>query len=374
MGLFDGYDGRSEAGSTAQMAKWLGLPVLLVVDARSMARSAAALVQGFEAFDPELKFAGVLFNGIGSPRHLQYLREALGGHVNMAFLGGIPRQKSVAIPERHLGLVTHFDHNLSDNAVARLADLVEGGLDVSRFISGLPAIELVDAEVTEEGNQPLPAVHIAVARDNAFCFYYQDNLDLLAACGAQPVYFSPLTDSCLPAAIDGLYLGGGYPELFAARLAENRSMLAEVRRRSAEGMPIYGECGGMMYLGSGITDPDGRRHAMTGCLPIETRMLPRLRSLGYREVRLTCSSLLGEADARLRGHEFHYSEITSGAEGLDKIYRVSGRDGAEEVREGYCKSNTLASYIHLHFGSRPSSAAAFVRNCRNYRRERKRTA
>ena len=372
MGLFDGYDGRSDAGSTAQMAKWTGLPVLLVVDAASMARSAAALVKGFEQFDPDLDFAGVLFNNIGSPRHLAYLEQALDGHVRMPCLGGVIRDTAIQIPERHLGLVTREEHELSDQAVERLADRIESSMDIDALIQSLPEISQplpASAQATPRRN---PSVRIGVARDRAFCFYYEDNLDLLAAAGAELVEFSPITDPSLPENLDGLYFGGGYPELFARQLAANQSLRQEIRMRSDEGLPIYGECGGFMYLCREITDTEGATYPMTGCFPMATRMNRRLRSLGYREITLKTDTLIGRQGSTVRGHEFHYSEIDGAPVGIDTVYRVARRIGASSELEGYRTSRTLGSYIHLHFGSRPEAADAFVAACQDFRRERTR--
>ena len=366
MGLFDGYDGKSEAGSTAQMAKWLGLPVLLVVDAGAMARSAAALVQGFERFDPDLRFAGVLFNKVGSPRHLDYLTEALAGHVAMPCLGGVGREPAVAIPERHLGLVTAGDHPLSGETVSKLADLVEENLDLDALLTALPDVDA--AETAAPARIPAaPAVRIGVARDNAFCFYYPDNLDLLRQQGAEPVFFSPVADSALPERIDGLYFGGGYPELFAEVLAANRSLCREIRERSDEDMPIYGECGGFMYLCRELVNGAGQAYPMTGCFPFATRMLDRRKALGYREVTLTADTLLGKKGRILRGHEFHYSERIAGGEEIRRVYTVAAGRGGSAAGEGYWRGNTLGSYVHLHFGSCPEAARSFVDACRNYR-------
>lgn len=378
MGLYDGYDGRSEAGSTAQMAKWTGVPVILIVDAKSMARSAAALVHGFESFDPELDFAGVVFNNIGSPRHLAYLREALDGRVKMPCLGGIPRDDAVAIPERHLGLVTREEHGTSSETVRRLADLIEGHIDLDalwRRLPDLPGIAVTRPTPISGPTADMPIVRIGVAVDKAFCFYYQDNLDLLAARGAEIVPFSPISDPALPDALDGLYFGGGYPELFADRLAENRTLCRQVREASAAGMPIYGECGGFMYLGREIHDMEGRSHLMTGCFPFATRMYDRLRSLGYREVTLTADTVLGQAGATLRGHEFHYSDLEPSPEGdgVQTVYGLSDRLGRPRSGEGFQIQRTLGSYVHLHFGSRPEAAGSFVDACRIYRHERNRS-
>jgi cobyrinic acid a,c-diamide synthase len=372
MGLFDGCDGRTEDGSTAQMAKWLKLPVALVVDARSMARSAAALVQGFENFDPALRFAGVIFNRLGSERHLDYLMQALPGAVRMPCLGGIPRDAAVAIPERHLGLMTSEDHALEPAGIQRLADLIEDRLDLDRLMARLPDVPAAGGR-REPGVIPSTgAPRIGVARDRAFCFYYPDNLELLEAHGARLAFFSPAGDADLPPDLDGLYLGGGYPELFAEALSANAAMRKSIRDRSTQGMPVVAECGGFMYLGARLEDGSGRRFPMTGCFPFTTRMLPRLKALGYREVRLCRDTVLGRCGSVMRGHEFHYSEIAAPLPAAPDAYRVAGRDGKEKALEGYVSHRTLGSYIHLHWGSAPQAAAAFVESCRDYHLERTR--
>lgn len=364
MGLFDGYDGRSEAGSTAQMAKWLKLPVLLVVDARSMARSAAALVHGFATFDPELSLAGVIFNRVGSPTHLDYLRQALEQAGETRYFGALPRQTELAIPERHLGLVTTEDHPLGEGYLERLADLMEIHLDLDGLLAALPPLALGEASAP---SSPSPEVRLGVARDRAFCFYYPENLELLARFGAEIVPFSPLDDKDLPGEVHGLYLGGGYPELFARQLSANQAMLQAVRERAGAGFPIYAECGGLMYLSREIYDLEGERHAMAGVLPFGVRMLPRLKALGYREVTLTADGLLGPAGTRARGHEFHYSEIVSEPAEVPRLYQLTARGGGKPVREGYSVNRLLASYVHLHFGSNPEVARHFVARCRIFK-------
>ena len=371
MGLFDGYDGKSEAGSTAQMAKWLGAPVVLLVDAASMARSAAAAVLGFERFDGGLTFAGVIFNNLGSHRHLQYLKEALRGHVTMPCLGGILRREDIGIPERHLGLVTREDHPLSEDGIHRLADLIEESVDLDLLLDGLAETTLPGPD--RDKRQPGPSdkrVRIGIARDNAFCFYYKDNFEWLQNMGAKLVFFSPLADRNLPADLDGLYFGGGYPELFGAKLAANAGMSNHIKEKSLDGMPIYGECGGFMYLCETLIDLNGDRFPMSGCLPFTTRMLTRLKALGYREITLTRDTVIGHAGMTLRGHEFHYSERISGASRVPAVFAVSDRAGMEKSPEGFTIRNTLGSYHHLHFGSQPEAAGCFVANCRQYRQTR----
>jgi cobyrinic acid a,c-diamide synthase len=364
MGLFDGYDGASEAGSTAQMAKWLHLPVLLVVDARAMARSAAALVHGFADFDPDLSLAGVLFNRIGSPTHLEYLQQAMASLQGVRCFGGLPRDRELAIPERHLGLSTTEDHPLEEAYLHHLADWLEHHLDLEGLLEALPRLLLPEEPAPAP---PAATVRLGVAKDRAFCFYYPENLELLAAAGAELVFFSPLNDRELPADLHGIYLGGGYPELAAERLAANAGLRDALKERAAGGLPIYAECGGLMYLAREIRDLEGRAHAMAGVLPFTVRMLPRLKALGYREITLTAPGLLGPAETRARGHEFHYSEIVGEPDGVSRLYRLTPRRGGAAMSEGYCQNHVLASYVHLHFGSNPEVARSLVASCRAYK-------
>jgi cobyrinic acid a,c-diamide synthase len=364
MGLFDGYDGASEAGSTAQMAKWLGLPVLLVVDARAMARSAAALVHGFASFDAALSLAGVIFNRIGSAAHLEYLQQAMTSLPGVRVWGGLPRDQELAIPERHLGLATAEDHPLDQAYLERLADLLEANLDLEGLLAALPRLTLPEAPAPVAAPQ---VVRLGVARDRAFCFYYPENLELLEGFGAKLVPFSPLEDRELPPDLDGVYLGGGYPELYAQGLAANVGLRQALKEAAAVGLPIYAECGGLMYLAREIRDLEGRPHPMAGVFPFAVRMLARLKALGYREVTLTAPGLLGPAGTTIRGHEFHYSEIIGEPDGVPRLYRLTPRRGGAAVAEGYGANNVLASYVHLHFGSNPGVARHLVASCRAYR-------
>lgn len=371
MGLFDGFDGKTESGSTAEMAKWMGLPVVLIVDARSMARSAAALVLGFERFDRKLTYAGVLFNRVGSRRHLNYLTEALENTVEMPCLGGVVRDYKIAIPERHLGLFTQEDHPLSDEMINQLVAMIEDSINLDDLLKRLPEVG-VSAEATGQFDaRGKDRVRIGVARDSAFCFYYRDNLDLLEASGARLVFFSPIADNRLPAELDGLYFGGGYPELAADRLAANASLRNQVRDNSREGMPIYAECGGFMYLCKELSDQNGKRYPMVGCFPFTARMYSRLKALGYREVTLTQDTVIGPSGQTIRGHEFHYSELNKIKVDADRVYRMTDRAGVDKAPEGYYANRTLGSYTHLHFGSQPQIANHFVDACTGYRDERK---
>jgi cobyrinic acid a,c-diamide synthase len=371
MGLFDGYDGITESGSSAEMAKWLGLPVVLVVDARSMARSAAALVYGFRYFDPGLNFAGIIFNQIGGEGHLEYLKEAMSASLpDIAVLGGIPREDPIRIPERHLGLVTADEISIEPVWEQRLADLVERYVDLDAIL------KQASVDVETDGRNPVApvsavesAVTIAVARDTAFCFYYRDNFELLCRAGAELRFFAPVAGESLPEYAAGLYLGGGYPELCAENLSSQNHFLDAIRSVVLRGMPVYAECGGLMVLSRFIETLDGKRHSMAGVLPFGTRMLPRRKALGYTEVVLQDRCLLGERDQIIRGHEFHYSEIVEAEAdpAMTHVYKIRGRKYGNDRPEGYTVGSALASYVHLHWGSAPEAAASFVRRCREYR-------
>lgn len=373
MGLFDGCAGDDEAGSTAQMAKWLGLPVILVVNGASMARSAAALVRGYADFDSGVTYAGVLFNHLGSVGHLEYLKEAMDAYVTVPLLGGLVRDEHLRMPERHLGLTTAEDLPFSEKDMHRLADRIEAAIDLDRLLEALPMIEIA-SPVGHEGNAAAVSapVRLGVARDPAFCFYYPDNLDLLGSAGARLISFSPMDDAALPEDLDGIYIGGGYPELYAAGLSENYRVRQAILEYSRAGMPIYAECGGFMYLCSGLKDREGRLYPMCGCFPFRTEMHARLRTLGYREVRLEADTPIGAAGTVVRGHEFHYSDLSASGRATPVMgaYAVTDRKGQRLAGEGHMTRRTLGSYIHLHFGSRPECAGAFVDACRLYRRER----
>lgn len=370
MGLFDGYDGLSEAGSTAQMAKWLGIPVLLLVDARSMARSAAALLHGFTRFDPELSFAGVLFNRVGSPGHLEYLKQAVQQNLpGIRVLGGIPRDARLQIPERHLGLVTADEILLNPERLRYLAEIIDRHVDLDRLLERsagkFNAAAAPEPVAGAAGTIPVP---IAVARDEAFCFYYPDNLELLKAYGARLIFFSPLAGEPLPASAAALYLGGGYPEVHAERLSGNSGFFDGVRDAVARGLPVYAECGGLMTLGRFLETGSGRRYPMAGILPFGTRMLKRRKALGYTEVVLRSPTPIGDPGLRIRGHEFHYSEIIEpdATIALESAYEIRARKHRENLREGYLLGSVLASYVHLHWGSAPEAAACFVHRARRW--------
>ena len=361
MGCFDGLDGLSEDGSTAQMAKWLNAPVVLVLDAQAQARSAAAVVLGFEQFDPAMQLAAVIANQVGGETHARWIREAVAARCRARVVGAIPRDESVALAERHLGLMTAGEGGLTVEKRQRLAELIERSVDLDDVLSLAVPLPVPGTAAPSPSLRRAPRARIGIAHDAAFCFYYRDNLALLEAAGAELVSWSPLDDTVLPA-VDGLYFGGGYPELYGATLAENRAMLTAVRSLASEGRPIYAECGGLMYLADAIEDLDGATHRMVGLLPATVRMRPRRLSLGYTEVTLHGDSPLGQSGGIARGHEFHYSSLDPVPSWIPRAYRLRRRQG-EERAEGYLIGNALLSYVHLHFASNPGLAWSFVAAC-----------
>jgi len=359
MGLFDGARGECDAGSSAEVARWLDARVLLVVDARSQARSVAALVSGFSRFDPRLDFAGVICNRVGSERHRQLLSDALASVPGLPpLLGSLPRRDDLTLPERHLGLVTAEESPLTPQAESALIDWLEAGIDLEALLATTLAPQpLPPRPVVSVAGAP---VRIAVPKDEAFCFYYPENLERLAAAGAELCFFSPLHDEKLPEGIAGLYLGGGYPEAHLARLGTNRTLLAEVRGAGERGLPIYAECGGLLLLCQSLQGVE-----LAGLLPGEATMLPQRKALGYREVTFKTDTPLGPAGTTARGHEFHYSELTL-PDSVTRAYTLQRPDGTPLRHEGFLRGNILASYVHLHFASNPQLAQNFVASCRRF--------
>ncbi len=361
MGCFDGIDGVSEDGSTAQMAKWLGAPVVLVLDAQAQARSAAAVVLGFEQLDPAMSLAAVIANRVGGDTHARWIRDAVAARCRARVVGALPGDAGVSLAERHLGLVTAGEDGLTADKRRRLADLIERSVDLDELFDLAAPLPARDPTVAGQTRARSPRARIGVARDAAFCFYYRDNLALLEAAGAELVDWSPLADQMLPT-VDGLYFGGGYPELHGATLAANRTMLAAVRSFASAGRPIYAECGGLMYLADAIEDLDGATHAMVGLLPATVRMRPRRLSLGYTEVSLVADSPLGSIGGTARGHEFRFSSLDPVPPSIPRVYVLRRRHG-EERAEGYLVENALLSYVHLHFASNHELAQSFVTAC-----------
>lgn len=375
MGLYDGRDPRSNEGSTAELSRLLDAPVILVVNVGSMARSAAAIVTGFQRFETDVRIAGVIANRAGSPGHFQLVKTAVEEECGIPVLGYLPERSDLLIPERHLGLIPALERGELQLLFERLAAAIEETVDLEQLL----AIARLAPDLPEREPQVfrprdgVPPVTIAVARDAAFNFYYPENLELLELYGARLVFFSPLAGEAIPEEADGLYMGGGFPEEFAAGLSGQTGLLEQFRIRIRGGLPTFAECGGYMFLTESITDRQGRTFPMVGLIPARVRMQDRLAALGYREVTALTDSLLLPAGHRARGHEFHYSvsEVHGEQDGraCAPAYEVHGRFG--QKKDGCVQGNLLAGYVHLHFGSNPDAAKRFIAACNAYRAKRR---
>jgi len=378
MGMYDGEH------STAKLVGLLKLPVILVVDAYGMAESAGAIVRGFVSYSP-IRIAGVIFNRVASDNHFKRLKDSVQEDVTV--LGYLPRDLDFEIPHRHLGLTVAEETPIAKENIAKLADTVLEHIDMEAILvmDDYPPLHSrknghvgdyprFTGATVESEQSPTSAIKIAVAYDKAFCFYYEDNLDLLKNAGAEIIAFSPLSDSAIPDKADAIYIGGGYPELYAEELSKNTSMMKSINGWANSGKPIYAECGGLMYLSKGIYDFNGKFFEMAGVFPFETEMKKGRSHLGYREILLKEDCILGKEGDKLKGHEFHYSEIVNNSYELGVMsYELKNKKDSKNLSlvtcysllnnnrdEGYTFKNTLANYIHIHFGSNSEIAWNFL--------------
>ncbi len=364
MGMYDGAEAASSRGSTADIAALLGAPVLLAVNARGAARSLAAVVKGFCDFEPDARIIGVAANFCGVDRHAGILREALASAGLPPLLAAMPKGALPELFSRHLGLMSADTRTLTAQTIQRLADAVEAHADINALIAAASSTVPRKAEAARAPSAPL--ARIGVAMDEAFHFYYHDSLETLEKAGAQLVYFSPVRDAGLPEGLDGLYLGGGYPEVHAQALSRNTGMIRAVVEFAAAGHPVYAECGGLIYLSRGVEMADGARHSFAGILPVWARMRNSYKSLGYAEAVFSRDTLLGKSGGSVKGHMFHYSELIEdplGCEGWQASYTV--RRKGVDAPEGFLGGrNVLATYLHAHLVSHPAAAESFVNRCR----------
>jgi len=356
-GLFDGVDIEG-SHSTAMLARRLAAPVVLVLDCTKMTRTAAALVLGCRAMDPEIDLAGVILNRVGCGRHETIVREAVAGIAGTPVLGAIRRIKGDdPLPGRHLGLVTAVEHPDPEEAVQRAAEAVAAGVDLDRLLAvaqWAPELELMPSDTPVEQ----VAVTIGYLEGKAFSFYYPENLERLRAAGVQLVPIDPANASELPE-VDGLYIGGGFPEVHAARLGANTEFTASVRARVDGGMPVYAECAGLMYLARELV-VDGVSHAMAGVLDLVVEQRPTPQGHGYEVAVVDRDNPFFAAGTRLVGHEFHYSRLVSGSDREHSVLRVERGTGIGDSRDGITTGRVFASYLHLHAGATPGWADGFL--------------
>ncbi len=353
MGLFDGLDA-TEIASTAHVAKILNVPVLLVINARGVSRSTAAIVKGFTEFD-RVDIRGIILNNVGSERHTGLIKDSLGSAgIDIPIIGALPISKEISIPSRHLGL--YMSHE-NEQDTALLSGLIEKNIDMEQVKTIADNFTAPDMELNEPAEKY--SVNIGIAWDSAFCFYYHDTFDALKRSGAKLTFFSPMSDELPPT--DGIYLGGGYPELHAGEL-ENSRTREQIKKAAYNGMPIYGECGALLYLSESlITD---RTYRMAGIFGAVSRMTDRLQALGYTEAEVMYDSPLAKKGKFARGHEFHYS-ITECDRDTRFVYRLKRGKGINAGKDGLIEHNTMASYMHTHPAS--VSFAEFLRFCSRYK-------
>ena len=362
MGLFDGVTGKDDWASTAHIARLLGLPIALVLNCSSTSRSIAAIAHGYTTFDPRLTFAGVILNRVGSDRHLELLQDAI-APLHLPILGVLRRQDEITIPDRHLGLIPTAELPQLRTVIDHLAHLGETcfNWDILSPLLHAPSFS-TPPSLYPSPSAPSPP-RLAIARDRAFSFYYADNLDLLQAAGFELVEWSPICDHALPENIQGLYFGGGFPEVFAAELSDNQTALQAVKAAIAAGMPTYAECGGLMYLCDRIIDFEAKLYPMVGILPTGAQMGKRL-TLGYRQATAQRSTTLIETGEIIWGHEFHRSSLTIEPE--QPVFAMQNYDGTLHQTEGWQRFQVHASYLHLHFGGKPLLIQRLLQQCQQY--------
>lgn len=363
MGMFDGYGATDEHGSTAHIAKLLNAPVILVINAKSMARSSAAMVHGYKTFDNNVKITGVIANRIASENHFDYVKTSIAKYTDTPVLGYLKNDPSISIEERHLGLIPSSEGKIAKDIYYKLMQNVFDHIDIEHIVElANEAEELPNYEQSIfVKNSQKKDIKIGVAKDKAFNFYYEDNLDILRHYGAEITFFSPLTDKELPNGLDFIYIGGGFPEIFAEELADNISMRKSIKTFAETSMPIYAECGGLMYLCQSIQNFNGKIYPMVGILPARSRMMSKRMSLGYITINVLQDNLLSKIGETHRGHEFHWSDIEVLGD-VKYAYETVKRHGRDRKYDGFMVGNTLASYAHLHFASNLSLVESLIKN------------
>ena len=364
MGLFDGAAGNLDTSSAA-VAELLGLPVILVLDVSKVGQSAAAIAFGFKQFRPSLELKGVILNKVGSEKHLALLRKSFAAaHIDI--LGALPREEALLVPEMYLGLqpvttVAGLDAEVLASVGQRYLDLEAIGVVAARAARrGLPATQ-TSAKIRAT---------IGVLRDEAFCFYYQETFDALRSAGAKLMFFSPISEANLPTDLDGLYMGGGFPEAFGAELQANESLRRAIKDVAAGGMPIYAECGGLLYLLDDI-EVEGRRYEMVGAIPGRGYLTKKRQALGYLTAVTATDCLVASAGAEVRGHEFHWSTAAITGPGSAAYSKIESTGGLCRENEGYAGDNLLASYVHLQLGQIDGACDRLIDACARYGEQRR---
>jgi len=355
-GLYEGISPTGDVGNTASIAKALNAPVILILNSRSLVKSAAAIVIGFKTLDPTIKIEGVILNLVKNRKHYLKTKEAVEKLADTPVIGGIPRDDAISVEQRHLGLVPAVERENIKRNIEDWGRVMEENIDLDALITimkgagSLP--EGREPLFREEGNRK---VKMGIARDEVFTFYYQDNLEALEANQAELVFFSPLHDEGLPD-VDGIYIGGGYPEVFARELEANQSMRSSVKKFHQEGRPIYAECGGLMYLTRSIN-----QHSMCDVFGYNSSMTKKPQALSYVIARASRDNIIIPEGETFHGHEFHYSKLELEGQQPEFAFDILRGRGVVDSRDGLMSKNTLASYVHTHVAACPTFASRLVR-------------
>lgn len=367
MGLYDGAGGSDERGSTAHLAKIIKAPVLLVMDVSAMARSAGAMAYGFARFENNVNIDGFIVNNVGSEGHYSMVKEAIEGKTGLPVFGYIPKKETIRLPERHLGLVPAWEKEVQEQWKNDLQEIVSRYIDLDAIIAVAqeadPLPRFTPAVFADK--YPVVPARIGYAYDEAFHFYYADNLDLLRHMGAELVPFSPLKDSHLPEKLDGIYFGGGYPELYGEQLQKNLVIRQELLEHSRQGLPIYAECGGLMYLMERLVTFEEETYNMVGVFSGEVRMEKKLGVLGYYQGELLNRCPAGRKGKRISGHVYHWSRLAAYPDDSERAF-VLRKPGKKELFDGFVRDNTIASYLHIHFATDPTWPNNFLKACNTY--------
>ncbi len=367
MGLYDGRDSTSNEGSTAHISQITNSPIVLVVDCKSMARSAAAIVKGFQQFAEDVQIVGVIANQVGSEHHFQLIQTAVEQECGLPVIGYLKREDDIEIPERSLGLIPSVERGELDDFFRRLGELVTETIDLNQLLELSKVNRLEHKASSLFVQQKEPIVRIAVAKDAAFHSYYIENFEILNSLGAELVYFSPLANEPLPDHIDGLYIGGGLPEEYARLLAKNQVTKQSIKRAIEQNLPTFAECGGFMYLAKAFETTDQESYEMVGVIPGTIQIQSQLKAIGYREISGHINNFMLQANEKARGHEYHYALFQADGE-WPYAYETKGMRGLK--KDGFLTDHLVAGFTQFHFASNPVVAQNFIHTCLSYRRDK----
>lgn len=371
MGFYDGHSVHRKKGSTAHLSKIVKAPAVLIINGSGIATSAAAIVLGFQKFDPEVNVAGVIINMVNSERHYEILKEAIEEMTDVKCYGYLKKNSEMNLSSRHLGLIPSYEVDQLKEKIDLISDMMEESIDFDGLLTLAQTAPDLEADAVEPVKQ-FKQLKIGVPLDNAFNFYYQDNLDLLQFLGAEIVNFSPVKDAHIPQNLDGLYVGGGFPEVFAKELTANKTMLADIKAFVESNRPVYAECGGLMYMCKSITDLEDKTFDMVGLIDNESVMTKRLQRFGYVEVELEETTIIGPKGLRFMAHEFHRSQVIDSSNDTlcYKVEKDRGNGNISKWQCGYGYKNFLGAYAHVHFYNNLEIPVNFLKICQQVKEQK----